>query len=344
MKQIILTLLIGIVTTINCYSDENFSFNTEFKKRKLLIALQEENPKTIEELKKKGKTKELEQYKTNVNLDNEITKKCLSEFWKETPIEYISESKISSLTEEELSKSSIMMHEAASNEGVEFMYYNIAIIQIVTNKKGNKVFEKHDKFFKVSLEADVVTYADLLLLTQKMKTLLEYQKQFDQTQLNTKLGSKTLLFDKESCELSEEEIKSNYDFPFKLVTRQEILDSKNNKDPKTLYTKVDLYSSLPNFLIVESETGNIISRSTIAGLAKVSFNSPSGSFNSNGQLATVSEKSANRIGYRACSSCGISGGELIRLYTAKAVLKKAVLRVLNNQKQQIKYYSDLVPY
>ncbi|MBA2612972.1 MAG: hypothetical protein H0U95_13450 [Bacteroidetes bacterium] len=344
MKKSILTILISLAATINCYSGDDFSFTNEFKKRKLLIALQEENPKTIEELNKKGKQNLIESYKANVKRDNEITKKVFTEYWKDTPIEFILESKITSLTEDELSKSAIMMHEAASNEGVEFMYYNIAIIQVLTNKKGNKSYDKYDKFFKVSLEDDVVSYADLLLLTKKMKTLFDYDKQFDQTQLNTKLASKTLLIDKESCELSEEDMKSNYDFPFKLVSRQELLESKNSKDPKTLYVKVDLYAGMPNFLIIDSENGQVIARSTIAGLVKVSFNGPSGSFNSNGQLATISEKASNRVTYNSCMTCGISGGEIIRLYTAKAKLKKAVIRVLNNQKQQIKFYSDLTPY
>lgn len=342
MKIFIWTLSFLVIFITNCLADE-FSFSDEFKKRKLLVALQENNPKTIDALTKKGKLKEIEQYKANVKLDNEITKKVFGELWKDTPIEFILESKIPTLTEEELSKSSIMLHEAASTEGIEFMYYNVTIFNIVTNKKGEKNYQKHDGFYKVSLEDDVVSYGDLVFLIKKMRTLLGFESQFEQEQLNTKLASKTLLIDKESCELTEEEIKSNYDFPFKLVSKQQILDAKNKKDSKTLYTKVDYYSTMPNFLIVDCENGQIISRSSIAGLTKVTFNGPSGSFNPDGQLATVSEKSANRITYNSCSTCGISGGEIFRLYTAKAKLKKAVLRVLNNQKQQLKFYSNLVP-
>jgi hypothetical protein len=338
MKKIC-ALIIVAASTINCYSNDAFSFKDEFKKRKLIIALQEENPKTIEKLTKKNLIKEIDSYKANVKLDNEITQKVFTDLWKETPIEFIPESKIISLSDEELSKSSLMMHEAASDEGIEFMYYNIAIMNTFTDKKGNKSSDKHDKFFKVSLENDVVSFADLLFLLQKMRVLLDYQKQFDQTGLDAKLASKTLLIDKDA-ELSQEEAKDNYDFPFKLVTKQEILDSKNSMDKKTLYTKVDVYAGVQNFLIVESETGNIIARSTIAGVTKVSFNAPSERHQAQGQLAMAEASGANqnKFVYRGCSTCGsATGQEIFRLYTAKAKLQKAVLRLLNNQKRQIKY-------
>ena len=101
------------------------------------------------------------------------------------------------------------------------------------------------------------------------------------------------------------------------------------------------------FILVDCETGKILSRSLTGGLTKVSFNGPSKVYVAGGQISYSAISSGiNALSFRTCSSCGISGPELVRLYTAKARMKKSVLNVLGSQKiQNSSMFSvDLIPY
>lgn len=349
MKKLSLMLLFMSSTMINCFAGDDFSAMTEIKKRKLVIVLLDENPVTINELKSKGKESEIPMYLENIKKDNEITKAIFTELWKETPLEFIQESKVLTYTPDELSQITIITHEAATMETVDFMVYDVCLSHKVEGKKGKISYETYNKALKFSTENEVPSSADLLLLIHKIKVYFGFEKQFELKTLNDVLAKKTLLLNKETTELTAAEIKEKYDFPFKLVSAEEIDKAKNSRDNKFLYVKLDLFRTggQQAFILIDCETGKILSRSLIGGITKVGFNGPSKQYVSGGQISySAISAGANALAFRTCSSCGISGPELVRLYTAKARMKKSVLNVLGSQKiQNSSMFSvDLIPY
>ena len=134
-----------------------------------------------------------------------------------------------------------------------------------------------------------------------------------------------------------------------MVSVDEINKAKNSRDKNSLYVKLDLFraSGQQAFILVDCETGKILSRSLLGGITKVGFNGPSKQYIDGGQISySAISAGANSLSYRTCSSCGISGPELVRLYTAKARMKKSVLNVLGSQKiQNSSMFSvSLIPY
>ncbi|MBC7696160.1 MAG: hypothetical protein H7141_12010, partial [Burkholderiales bacterium] len=109
MKQLFLAILTSL--SLSCIAGDDFSATAEIKKRKLVVALLNENPTTISELKSKGKESEIPLYLENIKKDNEITKATFTELWKETPLEFIQENKILTFTPEELSQITVITHE-----------------------------------------------------------------------------------------------------------------------------------------------------------------------------------------------------------------------------------------
>lgn len=330
---------------LNTYAGDDFSAATEIKKRKLIVVLLEENPETIDKLTKDGKVSEIDAYKQNIKKDNDITMSSFKEFWKETPLEFIAESKVKDLPQADIAAATLISHEEASIEKVEFLMYDVCLGYTETGKKGKTSFELYHKFFKIAVENDVPSPADLLFLLRKIRVYYDLDVQFDLKTLNDKLAKKTLLIDKESTEMTLAEIKDTYEFPVKLVSADEILASKNSRDKSTVYLKLDVFKNEGQqaFLLVESETGQILSRSLMGGITKVTINTPSSrGFDATGQYSFAD----NNAAFRRCSSCGIIGKELIRLYTARAKLKKSVLKVLASQKiQNSSMFSvSLIPY
>jgi hypothetical protein len=349
MKKITLVLLLLSSFAFVSYAGDDFSAVAEMKKRKLVIALLDENQETVNELKSKGKANEVPSYLENIKKDNEITKAIFTELWKETPLEFIQESKVLSYTPDELSQIAIITHEAATMENVDFMIYDVCLSHKVEGKKGKISYETYNKAFKYSAENDLPSSADLQLLIHKIKVYFDFEKQFDLKTLNDVLAKKTLLLNKETTELTAQEIKDKYEFPFKLVSAEEINNAKNSRDKNYLYVKLDLFraSGQQAFILVDCETGKIMSRSLLGGITKVGFNGPSKQYVSGGQISySAISAGVNAISYRTCSSCGISGPELVRLYTAKARMKKSILNVLGSQKiQNSSMFSvDLIPY
>jgi hypothetical protein len=345
MKKIFLIGLMLLVTVSNYFASDDFSATAEIKKRKVIVVLLDENQEIIDRLTKESKSSEIDAYRQNLKKDNDITMSSFKEFWKETPLEFISESKVKDLPQAEVAAATLISHEEASIEKVEFLMYDVCIGYSETGKKGRTSFELYHKFFKIAVENEVPSGADILFLLRKIRVYYDLDVQFDLKTLNDKLAKKTLLIDKESTEMTLAEIKDAYEFPVKLVSVDEILTSKNSRDKSTLYLKLDVFKNEGQqaFLLVESESGQILSRSLMGGITKVTINTPSSrGFDATGQYSF----NDNNAAFRRCSNCGIVGEELVRLYTARAKLKKSVLKVLASQKiQNSSMFSvSLIPY
>ena len=95
-------------------------------------------------------------------------------------------------------------------------------------------------------------------------------------------------------------------------------------------------------MIIDCETGKIISRCHITGLSKISFNSPSNNHHMKNQ--SFYNESLGQVSSYAGTGYGHVGDEILRLYTAKAQLKKTQLKYLSSESKQFGSFKNLMIY
>ena len=345
MKKInLITLILLFVTQISI-ANEEYSRNDEFAKRKLLLVLYEEDATTIQELTKKGDNNALEKYKLDIKKYNDNIQSSFKEYWGDKPQEAITMSSAQLLKNEELEKFTIITSEIESKENIEFFVFTLNFIYSTTNKKGVKKYFYDTRDFKVSLQSEVPTKADFLFLTTKLKIYFGLEKEFDRTGLEKFLAKKTLLIDKDITSMSSAEIKEAYSFPFKVLKSEQISELVDQNDKNSLYFKLDIdyidKMTLINFMIIDCETGKIISRCNLSGLTKVSWNMPSEHHKKN--LAFYNPKDGNVNTYPG-TGYGHVGAEIMRIYTKQATLKKTQLTYLSSEKKQFNSFKKLMLY
>lgn len=166
---------------------------------------------------------------------------------------------------------------------------------------------------------------DLFFLISNMKIYFKIEKEFDREQLEEVLAKKTLLLDTASVQKTDKEVKEDYSFPFKLASSEEIFNLAENKDKNSLYIKLGLeYKGksaqtkmiIVNFMIIDCETGKILSRCGITGLGCINWAIP----------------------------IGMDYYYAVRLYTSKAKLKGLQLRWMSSKKKQLKFFKQLTLY
>jgi hypothetical protein len=223
-------------------------------------------------------------------------------------------------------------------EKIPFMTYKTVMVYV----KG-KDLNLYEKEFKVSLTGPAPTLGDYYLLLGKMKTFYKLAPDYNvETQLEEKLKTKTLYVDKDLVELTNEEFKAEYPYPFEIASAEKVEAVANSMDKNAIYVKTDVaYTpNLINLLFVDAETGYVLSRSSISGLAKVSMTMPSGRFGSSSGF----KLGGQQLNFFVCTTCGLAGAELFRLYTAKPKLKRPMINFLKDGKKQKKHNNPLVPY
>lgn len=312
-----------------------------FENREFIVVLQEENIEYIEKLTKSNKIDEIAQYKNNIKEYNENITKAFKDEWKESSVEFLLTSAVEAYTLDQLANSLVLNSERVELEKVNFLMFNIAEGPFLSDKKKKTINPTKNYLFKISLENDVPSYADFILLISKIKIYFNFQKPFDRNKLESMLASKKLIIDK-AVDLSKEDVKSSYPFPFEFKTTEEILKLKNERDDNSIYVKLDVANGsdgLVNFLLIESKTGLILARCHITGLVKVSYNSPSEKHQKN-------YNSGSNCSYcpPPCLYCNQNGKEIFRLYTAKAKLKKTQLVYMSSTKKQLKWFPSLMIY
>ncbi len=309
-----------------------FVAKDEFKTRKLMVVLLAENQKAIEKLE--GKADEIQSYKANVKAHNENITTAFKNAWKDTELEFITEEELNAA--ELLNKTGNVTVIVPGNKEIEkipFMTYKTFMVYV----KG-KELALYEKEFKISMSGPVPTLGDYYLLMSKMKVFFGIQPDFNvETQLEEKLKNKTLYVDKDLLELTEAEFKEEYPYSFEIKSNDDISALANNRDKNALYIKTDVYTvptNLINLLVVEAESGNVIARTNMSGLAKVSMKMPSGRFGSSGGF----KLGGSQLSFFVCTTCGLANMELFRLYTAKPKLKRPMINVLKDAKKQKKHF------
>ncbi|KAA9325391.1 hypothetical protein [Adhaeribacter soli] len=320
----------------NAFAGEEIDVKAEFKKRKLVVVLQDEDAAFIEKLTKSGNTSGIEVYRSKLQKNNERVMAAFKEQWKETPLEFMQSGKADALPRAEQSELAMLTYGNSTVEKIKFMNYHLAMVIANVSKKNKTTYGTRNRDFKVSLANEIPTQGDLTYVIKKIKNYYGIGETFDRKNLEAKLASKTLYLDKENLgKLNEEAIKESYKFPYKLVSDLTIDSLANTKDKNALYLKLDTYSTqqageIINFTIIESETGEVLSRSHMTGVASFSINMPS----------EKSLQASGRLIYD-CVFCDTIGEELFRVYTAKPKLEKVILKHMSSSKTQLTWYKEL---
>jgi len=311
-----------------------FVAKDEFKARKLIVVLLGENKDEVERLTKKGKNDELEIYRNNVKAYNENITNAFKNFWTETNFEIMSETDVAGTDISEKALDWVLLlPDKKQIEKVDFMTYKATMVYPTGKKKAI-----NEREFKISIPNGIPEEADFLLLMHKIKVYYGFDKEFDRTQLEETLAAKTLYVDTTLTELSPEEFKEEYPHPFKYTGAKEILELANKRDKSVLYFKPDVTGGIINVMIINAETGAIISRTNLSGLAKVSMKTPEGRFGNGSNLMF----GGPQLFLEVCTSCVFGNIELFRLYTAKPRVKKLMLKFMINESKQIKHFSPLM--
>jgi len=331
-------LLLLIVTKVGL-AKNSFDRQGEFNNRKLMIVLYEEQSSILEELE--GNEEALNKYKESIKTYNKNIQEVFKNNWSNKEQEFMFQSKIETLSNEELITSAILTTQIKSIEKVKFFVFTINMVYAIEGKKGTKHL-CDTREFNVNLQDVIPSKSDLFYLVTKIKMYFDVEKVFDRSNLTSLLTSKTLLIDEGYTDLKSSEISEFYKFPFKISTSEEISKLANTTDKNSLYLKLDIDSkSMINFIMIECETGRIIARCSLSGVNKVSFNSPS---NNHMKLQSFyNPKTASPNPYIG-NGMGLIGKEILRLYTKQAKLKKLELIFISTEKKQVKYFSPLMIY
>ncbi len=317
-------------------ANKPFVVNDEFKSKKLMIALLAEDQEQIEKLKTNEKSDELDAYRNNIKNYNENITKAFTNSWKETSFELMSEKDLASVNLNEKAEGWVFLLPGRKQlEGVSFMTYKATMVY----QKGKKS-ELFEKEFKVSLRNGMPDEGDFYLLMYKMKVFFNLQKEFNREQLDEIFAAKTLYVDTALTALTKEEFKENYPFPFMYTGGEEVAQQAKTRAKNSLYFKTDVLGDKINLMIVDAETASIISRCTLSGLTKVAVKMPDNKFGNNSSLRF----GGKQLVLDFCTACAFANMEILRLYTAKAKVKKDMLKYLADEKKQIKFFTPLIIY
>lgn len=222
-------------------SNAVFSPNAEIKKRKFMVVLMYGN----------------EIYNDNVS-------NAFKKSWKDSEVGFITESELAATAQDKKADWVLLVPEKKEMSGLTFMNCKLEM----TYMKGKK-YEDYQKRFKVAVRNEA-SEADIHLLIYKLRVFYALREEFDRGQLKEILASKTLYVDKAMTEMSESDFKADYPFPVVFTGTDEIDGRINSRDAGTLYLKLDANGGSVNLMIVDAETGAIMSR-TENGVSKSGF-------------------------------------------------------------------------
>lgn len=311
-------------------SDPNtFVAREQFKKRKLMIVLLEESKEQIEKLMQKPE--EQQTYRENVKKHNENITKAFTTFWKLSPVGFVKESELAAAGFDEKALNWVLLLPGKKEiNNIPFMTYNLTMVYKESSAK-----YVSDATFKVSLRTEMPTEADYLLLMHKMKVYYNAEKEFNMEQLEETLGKKTLYVDSDITDMTKEEFREGYPYPFEYKTAEEVREKTNKGDKDAAYLKLDVYDGALNAMIVDAGTGVIMSRAEMSGISAPAVK----------ESFSVENKITNgNIAYSKCFDCPNSASPLIINFNVKAKIKKGTLKNLADEKKQIKTSDPLTIY
>lgn len=340
MKKSFLLLLVLSTTSISSvFAQDEYSRQEEFRKRTLVIIQFEEFASDVEEFEKEGDTEGLEQYRESLTEYNENMKAAFSEYLQEVPQDYLLTADAMKLSSNELEERVFLTSSIREIEKVDFFIFTFNFLHSKTSKKGKVKLYQDQKSFRVNLQNKVPSKADLFFLCEKVRIYFKYRDEYDRTNLDELLASKTLLIDKETTDMTESDVKAVYPYPFVITTTEEISKAAEGLDANSIYFKLDYDKTRQAivFVMVDCQTGLAISYSNIGGVSKVSWNGSSNHHRAN--VAFFGKE--NGVNPYGGSGYGHVGPEIMRLYTAKVRVKKAMFKYLSSGEKQLKWFNPL---
>lgn len=171
MKKLNLFTIILTLSAQIGFAKNKFNVFNEFPKRKIMLVLSEEDPTTIKEITKSGKPGDMEKYKSNIKKYNENLQFAFNEYWKDKPHDFISESKVPSIKNEELINLSVLSSKIKTLEGVVFYVYTLNTAYSETNKKGKIKYSADTRIFKVSLQNEIPSKAGFIFFDKQHENI-----------------------------------------------------------------------------------------------------------------------------------------------------------------------------
>lgn len=306
-----------------------FAFKDQFKARKLMVVLLEENPVELDKIDLKFE--EQGAYRGNIKTHNDNITKAFKTFWKATPVDFIKESELEAGSLDEKAANWIILLPGKAQIGnAPFMTYNANMVY----KDGS--VKVSNAVFKISLHSEMPDESDFLVLMNKLKVYYGLEKEFALDQLEETLTKKTLYMDISTSDIPKEEFRESYPYPVEFKTAEEILEKTRAGAKDIVYIKTDAQYGNLNATLVDAETGATLARSPMMGIS-----GPSESRN----FAVQNELSGDdSVKYKRCNECAIPGAALINNYKEKAKVNKATMRDLGSEKKQMKNSVPLTVY
>lgn len=286
MRQILFLLVILCSSTFVHAQLEfpNQKDAVEFKKRPLIVELQEEDPATLKKYAKKPES--LQDYKDGIVAHNALVKSMATrENWKlSEKIEFKTTSQINALIKSGDESYSLLhtgFHLKSQRTNSNLVtYYNVYTYAAFLIEDAGSIEKETLKkeLFSVSLRNNYLSQTDLKILFKIFNNYIEMAikggSKSDLYTIETNLEAiqyETLLIDKQSIDATEADVKVEYPYAFKIVHREEI-DKAINEADSTYFFPMLIWSDAHNyylFITVNAGTGLLQSKMGVGGVHSI---------------------------------------------------------------------------
>ncbi len=341
MKIGLSILAICLLVCTQIWAKDKFNFSGEFEKRTLVWIPFIADEKVVEKLESKGGKAAVEAFYEEMNHVNTMVAESFTKHWDKTPFQVMSNADFNNLSDYKKEKYVAMRGSHGQLHKISFIFFDFE--QTYFNKYRN--VKTANEVYKVSDDTGLIQEGDIIYLIQKIKVKMGWRNEYDRESLSAFLDSKTLLLP-ESDKYSKEDLEKVYPHPYKFISDvKEIIDAKNSLDDRYLYIKLEfvddkpnsmdyITDDLPNFMLIDAETGNAISRSRMSGVTGINYKTSGREY--------VELTVPNALG-RYSTTLRSQEEVVVHMVRFKASLTKAVIKVLVNPKVQQRAYKNLTP-
>lgn len=253
----------------------------EFKKRPLIVELQEEDPATLKKYAKKPES--LQDYKDGIVAHNALIRSMVNpQNWLlNEKIEFKTTSQIQALIKSGDESYSLLhtgFHLKSQRTNANLItYYNVYTYAAFLMEDAGSISKEtlKSEVFSVSLRNNYLSQTDLKILFKIFNNYIEMAvkggSKSDLYNIDANLEAiqhEVLLIDRKSIVDTESEIKAEYPYPFKIVDRVEI-DKAINDDDSTYFFPMLIWSDAHRyylFITVNAGTGLLQSKMGVGGV------------------------------------------------------------------------------
>jgi hypothetical protein len=244
-------------------STEAVTNNTEYRNHTVVLVQPGENSEKVAKFEKKGDGAGLAAYREEMKVLGESLSRMFNENWKDTKVTVVKESELGAVNFSELGNWIFMKAGTSEVSNIDFLTLDVQA------GSGSGPGGAGGKMFRVSLMDKTANDGDILVLLHKLKIYFNLRKEFDRSKLQELLAARTLNFSPDQSELNGSEFTKSYRYPYEIVYRETLLNKIGRKEKGVLYLRPDVYNGSVNLMIVDAETGAILSRTSKTAGIKV---------------------------------------------------------------------------